>query len=479
MSNSNGKITAPIDIETDIYKVLGLSATSDGYDLGYACSNKHGKIKKWARYKPVILDAPFVDDNFNSATGYWDEKKTNIGKWSTNRAWIFGSKNYPVFDIKQISNFNDYGKDGTINQSFQWAYQAPWDSFYYRITDFLGYSHTGGAACPVRVDMDSEILFNQDFYAGLSMDYDYKDVGGYDFSEISEFFYFTKLYVGICIVNRTKKFQTLYVKTGSFMDDPDNGMFRLTPSSGANIKDGGFGHKMDLRDKIDVYLFYSSMPGSDLYSADAYSAYMDKDIPYMQYTVGYKSIIVKVPYTLSNMSINIIDLNRTLYINDYDMGGDGNYCTITRYISAVYGKLTVEQTANSDYSQFRVYLGGYGTVTNSKGETGTVQATVPVTYRTLQNGNFKYQNYTMTLNGTESMSFKAYPSLNDLHNGTNALTYYGCPIYDTVILNNVDADLTGNITKREIGIYCSGASSLDWYYLVFTDPNEDNIIYRD
>jgi hypothetical protein len=51
MAHSNGVITAPVGIDADIAPVLGVGS----YDLGYLCSNIHGKINKWSRIKPVIL----------------------------------------------------------------------------------------------------------------------------------------------------------------------------------------------------------------------------------------------------------------------------------------------------------------------------------------------------------------------------------------------------------------------------------------
>ena len=53
MGHSNGKITAPINLGGDVYPTLGIGSTSNGYDLGYACANTHGKINKWSKKKPV------------------------------------------------------------------------------------------------------------------------------------------------------------------------------------------------------------------------------------------------------------------------------------------------------------------------------------------------------------------------------------------------------------------------------------------
>lgn len=61
MGHSNGKITAPVGIDADIAPVLGVGS----YDLGYLCSNAHGKINPWARYKPVRYEslAPGANEN--------------------------------------------------------------------------------------------------------------------------------------------------------------------------------------------------------------------------------------------------------------------------------------------------------------------------------------------------------------------------------------------------------------------------------
>ena len=53
MSHSNGKITAPINLDGDVFATLGIGSVGGDYDLGYACANTHGKINPWARYKPV------------------------------------------------------------------------------------------------------------------------------------------------------------------------------------------------------------------------------------------------------------------------------------------------------------------------------------------------------------------------------------------------------------------------------------------
>lgn len=59
MAHSNGVITAPVGIDADIAPVLGVGS----YDLGYLCSNAHGKINKWSYIKPKEANTP----DFNNA----------------------------------------------------------------------------------------------------------------------------------------------------------------------------------------------------------------------------------------------------------------------------------------------------------------------------------------------------------------------------------------------------------------------------
>lgn len=192
MGISNGILIAPIGFD-EPYKVLGVGKYNGWWDEGYICSNNHGKINKWCRYKPVILNTKDVADTFNSTTKMWGEVKITTGGWSKPKAWFYGSKIDPVFEIRQITSMNEYGKDGAVNDAFMWKYNPPYGGTLseYRIVDFLGYNNTEGAACPLRIDMNDSINFNSEFYAGISTDYEYKSAGGFDASEMVNFLILT------------------------------------------------------------------------------------------------------------------------------------------------------------------------------------------------------------------------------------------------------------------------------------------------
>lgn len=132
MSNSNGIISAPIDLENDVYGVLQLSPTTQGYDLGYACKNEHGRINKWSRAKP------YRKDSLGPVSVDVDPTRTVGDIWG--------------MTPPQMRNNNIYFNSmvmGIISQPYQslypnWEYKPPRGGDYnepFRITDFDGYNH--------------------------------------------------------------------------------------------------------------------------------------------------------------------------------------------------------------------------------------------------------------------------------------------------------------------------------------------------
>lgn len=115
MSNSNGKITAPVSTD-DVCSVLGVS----NHNVGYLCGNPHGQINKWARYKPVC------HKNLDSVNGV-----TNKGYKS----------DYGITPPQVCSSAIDFVNNLNAAAS-QWIYQPPIGGEYpYRLTDFDGYDH--------------------------------------------------------------------------------------------------------------------------------------------------------------------------------------------------------------------------------------------------------------------------------------------------------------------------------------------------
>lgn len=116
MSNSNGKIKAPVNIQSDLGVVLG---TGSG-DIGVNIAN--GNINKWAIYKPVR-----------------DSHRGWVSPRNTLASLGFASIPYAT-TIQGLINLYDGGDNG-------WAYQRPRGASqgeYYRMADFCKIVGSGG-----------------------------------------------------------------------------------------------------------------------------------------------------------------------------------------------------------------------------------------------------------------------------------------------------------------------------------------------
>lgn len=127
MSHTSTTITKPVNT-IDISSVLGVASRQ----VGYLCSNKHGKITIWAKYKPV---------RFNKRNEIEDATKASV--------------RYGI----SVSTVNtDAGHIGT---NAVWEYLPPRGNSYYepcRMLDFNGYEHD--ATQPIDVVFPNKIYLN-------------------------------------------------------------------------------------------------------------------------------------------------------------------------------------------------------------------------------------------------------------------------------------------------------------------------------
>lgn len=114
--NSNGKITAPVSLHADVYPVLGLTKTVT-YDTGWVCGNSHGRINKWAKYKPTKYGSPDGDSN------WWKATDGNCG--------FSGMHQYPYAEIVDAYENNSAWKYNPPTPGADWC----------RLADFNGYDH--------------------------------------------------------------------------------------------------------------------------------------------------------------------------------------------------------------------------------------------------------------------------------------------------------------------------------------------------
>ena len=97
MGNSNGKITAPIGLQPDIYGVQGLVKTGTFYDTAEGCSNAHGTINPFAKYKPTRYSSPNgganwwrADDGNCGFTGFaLDDGMELVQAYQNRTAWVY------------------------------------------------------------------------------------------------------------------------------------------------------------------------------------------------------------------------------------------------------------------------------------------------------------------------------------------------------------------------------------------------------
>ena len=117
MGNSNGRITAPVGLQPDMYGVQGLIKTGTFYDVAEACRDAHGRINKWSLNKPMRVDTP--------------AELTLAQK----RAVHYGLSVSP-YGAQGL--YNEYNS-GMLNA---WKYlpPRPWTD-YCRMTDWDGYNH--------------------------------------------------------------------------------------------------------------------------------------------------------------------------------------------------------------------------------------------------------------------------------------------------------------------------------------------------
>lgn len=137
---SNNTITTPINV-TDPYTLLGVSSSGGAWDIGYICSNTHGKINKWSKYKPV---------RYNSLGDLTDAQRASVN---------YGLA-VPAIQTQPSATKTDV-----------WGYNAPRGGEYnevYRIDDFNGYNHLCISPLSECDDVDFNIVFNNEITIGLN-----------------------------------------------------------------------------------------------------------------------------------------------------------------------------------------------------------------------------------------------------------------------------------------------------------------------
>lgn len=145
LNANNTEITAPVSV-SDVRTALAV----DSYDVGYLCSNTHGKINRWSKYKPVRINSDFID----RTTEWWRGTAQNCGL--------------------VVVTTNDYHNIPSlyteILMTAGWDYEAPslTASPYFRLLDFEMYKHD--ALPPLRSFVcDNKVAPNGQFTASFEL----------------------------------------------------------------------------------------------------------------------------------------------------------------------------------------------------------------------------------------------------------------------------------------------------------------------
>ena len=332
MSYSNGQINAPI-LASDPYRVMGVGTYNGRYDVGYICSNKHGKININARYKPVRFPQ-------TEALSYTQLTYISFG-----------------IDIKKSDNALDFEK---IKET--WEYLAPrgGDEEPYRLTDFINYNHN---AVPIfSTGLRENIYKDGLFYADLYVAENLPNAN----LTIDDFIYLKDCYFSAYIKNKNRAHSVFITADEPISGSPDNSRYLEY-----NIaRDGMF----QVGDNIEVYLLLSStkpsssdgMPYGNIYSVrntEDVAVYKEYEIlaPLQEY---YFTIEV-LHAQLTGYNISFGDFKVTMHAPRPNYKGgilDGGYIkVVSNDISYEFGTLQVNHefdtvnTASEEDSYIKEY----------------------------------------------------------------------------------------------------------------------------
>lgn len=303
MPYENGLIKSPISLP-ELYRAFGIGAVN-GYSLTYLCSNQHGKINPWSRYRPVCLGRPLNPDSIdgNVPDKFWREGHVI----DSSRPWFWGTRSRPAFTIPVVSQLSDFlDAEGNVLESAKWKPNFPGPGIdYCRLSDFLGYTHD--AKPPLYAVVHWKDKVRPEGKISLSVHRrpeSYNDQiakrGGYwspksvlemlmDTGNDS-----TAVALGVCIHNRTQG----VVVTGTVGEDltylisqSTDTVFRtelnMSYSGSPSGTVPGVGHRPLVGDVLDVFLYLfkrtkNNSYDSDILSGDTYSFYVSDEYPAMR-----------------------------------------------------------------------------------------------------------------------------------------------------------------------------------------------------
>lgn len=162
--DSNGRIWSPVNLE-EVYNVLGVTPTGMP-DVGYICSNAHGRINKWSKIKPI---------RYADRKDALQESEFK-GPWADNNQGIYYG----------LEASTEAGRLIQLHDA-TWNYLAPRPGEdWCRLTDFDGYDHQAKATLNGRFWNTGPVNYNieRSLQAEIYYDYQGTNTTGVDINEM-------------------------------------------------------------------------------------------------------------------------------------------------------------------------------------------------------------------------------------------------------------------------------------------------------
>lgn len=449
-------ISAPLNTR-DVGSVLGSASN----DVATLCT--HANINMWAKFKPVPLRAIFPEDSLKGSSDWNGNLQPG-----THRPWWFGDGDSPAYIVPVISELADMGADGNQNSGAVWRYNGPTGKgasaahpdFPFRLTDFVGYRHD--ARPPFTANLPLELTADNFTYFGVDMPD--REQGELDLSDICDILHLSAVYIGIIIKNITRGITTAYVSTTALnANNSDSWTIPVVINNGSTIENGGAGQTISESDTIDVYLFLSTSAGeTDWEAMTKYSALLTSDMHiYRRYKgYGHNIKIYTGVYTYVLEAENILDWGKIWYYKD----SDGNIFSFRKTIDQISNpdsKVTVKLDSGSTaYDSLRATIIQKGNVKDvNTGKTVSLNLVYALAYNEGA-GTIGTSNKNIVLaDKFNSMSFAAYPTVDDANSESNIQWMRGMPVITGIEYNNADADIKGTVTDNtldvDVAIYAS------------------------
>lgn len=289
--NDGFTITAPIGIETDVASVLGVDST----DLGYLCSNEHGNINVYSKYKPIIHSSmgELTESQIKSCNfGY--RIPTEMTLQSLVSVLMTGEQ---PDDWLLPQDINRNVK--SLNKGWWWEPPAGDTNAPFRLTDFNGYCHDTPSYI-TQLTLNTTVIDGTELFSvGLATQ---------DNMKLSDFSAFSGMHLGIVAYNNVVASSPLFTSdtNGTEISITSANVTKFFPAYGQY--------------RIWAFATETQAQSYDYYGSNYYGNYKEIKViplPCNDVFVLRKDPDVEYYFLLSFNSLGVYVDNNTYYISAY------------------------------------------------------------------------------------------------------------------------------------------------------------------